>query len=66
MIGDNLFRPYLKGTNKPVTKKWFRDEHEALDWGKTFMHHGEQIEVKTKDVNTLLKNRKRTGFRGLL
>lgn len=57
-----LFRPYKN--NSPVTTKWYRTYEEAMEWGETFAKDG--FEIKTKDINELLINRKKTGFRGLI
>lgn len=59
---DKLFRPYQNG--RPVTTKWYRTREEAVDWGKTFPKG--KIDIVSKDVNELLRKRKKTGFRGLI
>lgn len=64
-MSDIFFRPYKKGTNKPITTKWYRTHDEALDWGKTFTNN-QEIDIKQKEVNQLLKKRYKTGFRGLI
>jgi len=61
MIGDKLFRPYSNG--KPVTTKWYRTKEEALDWA-SILNRG-NIDIREIDINDAVKNRKKTGFRGL-
>ena len=63
---DKLFRPYIKGTKSPITTKWYRTSEEAEEWGKTFANNRYGVEIKSKEINDILKNRKRMGFRGLL
>lgn len=60
-----LFRPYTKRNERPITTKWYRTEEEALEWGKT-LNNKEDIIILHKDTNSLLKNRKKSGFRGLV
>ena len=58
-----LYRPYTQD-NKPITTKWYSDKEEAKQSGEMF--YGKNIKVIQKDINSLLKKRKKTGFRGLI
>lgn len=63
---EKLYRPYLKNTNTPITRKWFWEEKEAKEWGETFKKPNEDIEIHSKELNEAVKNRKKTGLHGLV
>ena len=68
MMGKKLYRPYYVGSSldgSPVTTKWYRTKEEAKSWAKAFVGW-RKFKIVSKDVNTLMKNRKKTGFRGLI
>lgn len=64
MIGNNLYRPYYNKNKRPVTRIWYRTEKEATETAKAFTQ--EPFNVVSRDVNLLVKNRRKTGFRGLI
>ena len=66
IMGNSLFRPYIKGTKRPITRIWYRTRNEASDSAKYFIGNNQEFEVIEKDINSVVKNRKKTGFRGLI
>jgi len=60
---DKLYRAYVK--ESPVTKVWRRNYEEAIDDLKMFRPN-QQGHVISKPYEEVMKNRKKTGFRGIL
>jgi len=61
-VRDKLHRAYVGGS--PVTKVWRRNYEEAIEDLKMF-RPSEKGNVVSKPYEEVVKNRKKTGFRGV-
>lgn len=62
---NKLYRAYVG--KRPVTTVWRRTKKEAIEDFDVYGRPSDSNKtVVERDINDLLKNRKKTGFRGLL